>query len=103
MLIGYARVSTSEQNLDLQRDALTHAVCLKIFEDTISGTRVARPGLTSNQLLRQPPESKPSASIARCCKLAFWSLDWFLRWCLPVVGRRTTRRSNGRAVRHRPK
>ncbi len=39
-------MSTSEQNLDLQRDALTHAGCLKIFEDTISGTRVARPGLT---------------------------------------------------------
>lgn len=46
MLIGYARVSTSEQNLGLQRDALTHAGCLKIFEDTISGTRVPRPGLT---------------------------------------------------------
>lgn len=46
MLIGYARVSTAEQNLDLQREALTHAGCQKIFEDTISGTRTERPGLT---------------------------------------------------------
>jgi len=46
MLIGYARVSTAEQNLDLQRQALTGAGCKKIFEDTISGTRAERPGLT---------------------------------------------------------
>ncbi len=46
MLIGYARVSTAEQNLDLQREALTGAGCRKIFEDTISGTRAERPGLT---------------------------------------------------------
>jgi DNA invertase Pin-like site-specific DNA recombinase len=46
MLIGYARVSTAEQNLALQREALTQAGCQKIFEDTISGTRAERPGLT---------------------------------------------------------
>ena len=32
MLIGYMRVSTSEQNLDLQRDGLERAGCEKIFE-----------------------------------------------------------------------
>src|SRR6266704_5743255 len=45
MLIGYARVSTLEQTLDLQKDALTKAACSKIFTDTISGAKTERKGL----------------------------------------------------------
>src|ERR671935_669152 len=47
MLIGYARVSTNEQNLDLQRDALRKAgVAAKdIYTDKITGTTAQRPGL----------------------------------------------------------
>lgn len=45
MLIGYARVSTAQQNLDLQERALKDAGCEKIFTDTISGATAARPGL----------------------------------------------------------
>ena len=45
MLIGYARVSTHEQNLTLQTDALKQAGCRKIFEDRVSGAGGERTGL----------------------------------------------------------
>jgi DNA invertase Pin-like site-specific DNA recombinase len=46
MDIGYARVSTEEQNLDLQRQALEAAGCKYIYEDHgVSGAAIVRPGL----------------------------------------------------------
>jgi DNA invertase Pin-like site-specific DNA recombinase len=45
MKIGYARISTLDQNHDLQFDALTQAGCEKVFSDKVSGAKVDRPGL----------------------------------------------------------
>jgi DNA invertase Pin-like site-specific DNA recombinase len=45
MLIGYARISTSDQTLDLQKDALQKADCERIFTDTASGAKSERVGL----------------------------------------------------------
>lgn len=64
MLIGYARVSTQDQNLELQIAALTKAVCQKIFEDKISGSRAERPGL-----------SKAQESLREGDTLVVWKLD----------------------------
>ena len=45
MRIGYARVSTHEQNLNLQKDALRKARCEKLFVDVASGNHARRTGL----------------------------------------------------------
>jgi DNA invertase Pin-like site-specific DNA recombinase len=54
MKIGYARVSTDDQNLSLQLDALAAAGCEKVFQDAISGAVTKRPGLDAALAALQP-------------------------------------------------
>ena len=75
MLIGYARVSTQDQNLELQRDALNKAGCKKIFEDKISGARADRLGLVmALEILREEDT------------LVVWKLDRLGRSVKQLVG-----------------
>ena len=64
MLIGYARVSTHEQNLDLQTDALKRAGCKEIFTDQITGTSANRPELDELKKIIRPEDT-----------LVVWRLD----------------------------
>ena len=64
MLIGYARVSTQDQNLDLQIDALTKAGCKKLFQEKMSGSRAARPEF-----------SKALEALREGDTLVVWKLD----------------------------
>lgn len=63
-LVGYARVSTADQNSDLQINALRDAGCATIFEDHITGVAVCREGL-----------DLALASIGQGEKLVVWKLD----------------------------
>ena len=76
MLIGYARISTADQNLDHLHDALHAAECQKIFDDTISGARAERPGLARvfdhlregrarTNRSQTPPKREPKGQLKR--------------------------------------
>lgn len=54
MKIGYARISTDDQNLDLQKDALTAAGCERLFTDVMSGAKADRPGLKEALAFARP-------------------------------------------------
>ena len=64
MIVGYARVSTDDQTLALQLDALQAAGCETVFRDTISGTKTERPGL-----------SKALEHVRNGDMLVVWRLD----------------------------
>jgi len=62
--IGYARVSTDDQHLDLQRDALRQAGCSVLYEEAASGNKAARPELEQCRKALRPGDT-----------LVVWRLD----------------------------
>ena len=64
MIIGYARVSTLDQNLELQRDALEKAGCEQVFEEHVSGASSERPGWVQAQAVLRKGDT-----------LVVWRLD----------------------------
>src|SRR5258705_7882323 len=84
MIIGYARVSTQEQNLELQQDALAKAGCDKVFEDHASGARMERLGL-----------SDALSHLREGDTLAIWKLDRLGRTIRGLIGLVEQLRSRG--------
>src|SRR2546426_10630063 len=85
MHIGYARVSTDDQQLHLQLDALTTAGCTQIFHDEgISGAQVQRPGLDA-----------ALAALAPGDVLVVWRLDRLGRALPHPLGLLPTLRPHG--------
>ncbi|MCX4543858.1 recombinase family protein [Streptomyces sp. NBC_01565] len=73
-LIGYARVSTDEQEAQLQHAALTDAGCARIFTDKASGKNTNRPELTASLDYLRPGDT-----------LCVWKLDRFARSLIDLV------------------
>lgn len=84
MLVGYARVSTSDQKLDLQLDALREAGCEKTFTDEASGAKTDRPGLAEALAFARTGDT-----------FVVWRLDRFGRSLKDLVGRVDELRERG--------
>ena len=78
MLIGYARVSTTDQTLALQQDALQQAGCSRIFTDTASGALAERKGLADALSYVRPGDT-----------LVVWKLDRLGRSLKDLIARMT--------------
>ena len=76
MLAGYARVSTLDQNPELQLDALSQAGCERVFEDRASSARSDRPGLAE------------ALGWMRCWVAGYFGGEWAICFGLdrPLIG-----------------
>jgi DNA invertase Pin-like site-specific DNA recombinase len=79
MHIGYARVSTHDQNLELQQDALQQAGCKKIIVDRVSGTVAERPGLTQIKAILREGDTLVVWRLDRLGRSIKDLIDW-INW-----------------------
>ena len=84
MHIGYARVSTGEQNLDLQTDALKEEGCERVFTDELSGATAERPGLADAMDFAREGDV-----------LVVWRLDRFGRSLKDLISKVETLKEKG--------
>lgn len=84
MRIGYARVSTDDQTLDLQRDALKRAKCRKIYEEKASGKNTDRPELEACLKALRSGDT-----------LVIWRLDRLGRSLVDLIGVTTELHARG--------
>jgi DNA invertase Pin-like site-specific DNA recombinase len=89
MLIGYARVSTADQTLHLQQDALQKAACSKIFTDTASGAKTERKGLDEALQYVRPGDT-----------LVVWRLDRLGRSLPHLITTMTALEERGKLIFH---
>src|SRR5512143_301946 len=90
MLVGYARVSTHDQTLALQQDALTAAGCARLFTDTASGGTTDRPGLEDALGYARPGDT-----------LVVWRLDRLGRSLRHLIDTITALQARGIGFRSR--
>ena len=74
MIIGYARVSTADQKLDAQINALRDVGAERLFSETISGTTAKRPDL--QRMLDQLREGDVVVVCALVLKILGWGVCW---------------------------
>ena len=79
MRIGYARVSTPDQRLDLQHEPLKVAGCEKVYDDTASGRVAERPGLLNALRILRSGTSARDVAVSLCV-----SVPTLYRW-LPAT------------------
>ena len=87
MLIGYARVSTEDQRLDLQRQALRDAGCERIFEDTAGG------------VAERPALREALAQLRAGDTLVVWRLDRLGRSLKDLIAHAESLRTQGVGLR----
>jgi DNA invertase Pin-like site-specific DNA recombinase len=88
MLIGYARVSTDDQHLDPQNDALESAGCERIYHDKASGAKADRPGL-----------ARAFEEVRAGDTLVVWRLDRLGRSLKDLIARAETLETRGAGLK----